>query len=211
MKKILSNLIPILLILGMGYIVYSAVFPLHAAKATKQPWTVLTKQVVPGGVLKYEAAVCKYTNAKGTLTRQIYGVESKYINTEPSNIPKGCVTNVRTVTLPEDTQLGKYHLIITAEYHINSFHTDTVIFETEEFEVVSPDAPNAPKPNTPGGVFTKSNPQAPSSGSGIIKENPPVPSNTQTNINTQSNTQINTQTNTQTPKLCLPLVSLCIN
>jgi hypothetical protein len=155
MRKILSYAIPILLILGMAFIAYSAVFPLHVAKPIKQPWTVETKQIVPGGVLKYEAALCKYTDSEGTITRQLFGTESKFINSEPSNIPEGCSTGVRAVTLPDDTAIGKYKMLITVEYRVNTFNTDTVRFETEEFEVVSPNSPTAPKPNTPGGIFSK--------------------------------------------------------
>lgn len=202
MKNFISWLAPVLLVLMTGYIVYSAVFPLHGATARKQPWTVITKQVVPGGVFKYEADICKHTVASGTITRQLLGHEHKFINSEPSNIPQGCSNSVRAVTLPEDTEPGRYKMIITVEYQINAFNKDTVGFETEEFDVVSPLSPTAPKPNTPGGVF-------------IPATSSTSTTTTNTTVNTtivpdapipQTNTQTNTQLTVETPAIDLPVI-----
>jgi hypothetical protein len=204
MKYFISWFAPLLLVLMTGYIVYSSIFPLHGAVATKQPWTVLTPKVVPGGVFKYEAALCKYTTANGTITRQLLGHEHKFINSEPSNIPKGCSTSPRSVTLPIDTEPGNYWMVITVEYHINAFNTDTPQFRTEEFEVVSPKSPAAPKPNTPGGIFIA--PTSNTSTTTTTTNTTVTPSQPAPPVNTQTNTQTNTQVTVETPAIDLPII-----
>jgi hypothetical protein len=207
MRKIIIYILLSALVLGVGFICYSAVFPLDAARATKQPWTVITKKVVPGGTLKYEAALCKLTDSPGTITRQAFGTESKFINQEPSTIPKGCVNTIKSVTLPLDLAVGTYYLISTVEYKINAFNTDTKHFKTEEFDVVAPDSKEAPKPNTPGGIFmpttTQSSPTPP-----VIS--PIIPVQLSTNTNTNTTVTLPTIPSVTVPKICLPLIAICL-
>ena len=122
--------------LTMLYGFWLVIFPLKTAEPTKQPYKVLTYKVAAGDTFKYEVGLCKYNNAPGTLTRQLVGPELVFVDSEPSSLPMGCTTAIRAVPLPKSITPGKYKMVISIKYNVNVLHTVSLVFQTEEFEIM---------------------------------------------------------------------------
>ena len=124
----------------MLYAFYLVIFPLKTAYAVRQPFQVITKRVPLGGTFKYYVALCKYNNSQGIISRQLIGPEFRFLSSEPSNIPIGCNTAIRSVSIPSDITPGKYTVSITTVYRNNALHSTTNRFQTEAFEIFDPRA-----------------------------------------------------------------------
>lgn len=131
---IFSNIFAMVL---LGIFTYWGIFPLKVLEFERTNFKVLTKQVKPDGVLKYESYICKYADVTATVTRSfINGVIFSTPSFE-SNRKPGCSKEVISVKVPPELEPGKYYLRNTYVYRLNPIRTVTFIHQSEMFEIIN--------------------------------------------------------------------------
>lgn len=147
--NILERLIPIVRILvfplclgvltvGIGSLLYIGYLRFYPFKTIEihSPFNVITKQVVVGEDLVYQASYCKYDTSPAKTYRTIVGPDFIPTPIVGSVAKQGCHVFDIHLNIPKSTTPGVYRMDGKTVIEVNPLQLQTKFFETEEFEVI---------------------------------------------------------------------------
>lgn len=134
----------------LAYLYLVIIFPYKTFKANKQPFTVLTKKVLPGENFKYEADICFLSDKQSEIFRyfrSVGDVSLIYAASPTSGIyePNKCDKYIISLMVPRDMVPGTYYVGISVQTKINSFRTIIETARTENFTVLEKDGTESSK------------------------------------------------------------------
>lgn len=103
-----------------------------------EPLPAKPKYVKSEQDIELTASFCKTTDVSGRVTRRLVSNQTELLApTVPENTAKGCYQDLPIkVPIPPQTTPGIYYVNYRVVYKTNPFHTITVEFNSEEFEVI---------------------------------------------------------------------------
>lgn len=118
------------------YISYLLLIPIHVIDMKTLPIPVKTKKVVQGEALIIEVNYCKHVKVSALNTYSFLNHNAVPSITNRSNLPVGCHHREIELVTPLILLPGKYSLLYSAEYQVNSLRNEKYQWESEMFEVL---------------------------------------------------------------------------
>lgn len=120
------------LLVALGFFAF---YPLRTIEL-ESPFKVITKQVIAGEDLIYQAKYCKYDTSPAKVYRTLVGTDFVPTPVVGSVVQKGCHAVSIHLNVPKNTTPGTYRVEGRTVLEVNSVQTQTKLFRTETFEVV---------------------------------------------------------------------------
>ena len=121
----------------MFWVAFLTLWPYDVIQVSPHPMPVVSNQVVPGGNFVYQPSVCVSKDIVSHFTPQLHNGTVLSFPTRVVNIKEGCSTTTSSnIVIPKNTAPGIYKFVFINEIQVNVIRTETVVFETEEFEVI---------------------------------------------------------------------------
>lgn len=122
--------------LNVAYIGYMRFYPFKTVDVYNNPFPVVNKPVMAGGVLAYEVNYCRFTDAVAHSSRTLIGPTIITISETDTSTDAGCrKTTITNTIIPSYAPPGIYYLKIDSCYLVNPLRNICHHFKTEEFEV----------------------------------------------------------------------------
>jgi hypothetical protein len=139
MKQFFYNTTLIILGILLGLVVYSfylLFYPVKTIEFKQQPLIVLDKEIQKGEDLQYVSEYCKYIDKPAWVSR--YFIDGLVFTLDPitTDMPIGCHTKIVSIKIPETLPKGTYSFKVVATYTINPLRSETITWQTEEFNVI---------------------------------------------------------------------------
>lgn len=140
MKNILDRLLLFILFWVIIVIIcstYVYVAPVQVLSIYNAPLPLVKTKIKPGDTLEYLIDYCKHLSISGTVKRSLINTTLVQYSETEAAAPPGCKKGIRVgIPLPLYLTPGKYKLVTRIDYKTSILHTETYIFETQEFEIL---------------------------------------------------------------------------
>ncbi len=127
----------ILAIIGLGIImmIFTRETFFYPTMLEVNSFEVVEDSIKRGDMLTYRLDICKYADKTVQIHRTLLNDVVINLPSIQANLPMGCQTIVRKVTVPGYAPSGKYILRSTVDFRINSFKTVSYAHETGLFQI----------------------------------------------------------------------------
>jgi hypothetical protein len=193
----------------MGYFFYYQFYPFKPIAGLPSVIEPVNKTVAPGGTVTWKVNFCKTGEEKAT-TETLLFTTARSIGVAKGefNAGKGCYEFTPAVIIPDEAIAGEAYLESTAIYKYKFGREVIVKVRIGSFTITGDNKiqPLNPSPKTPSGDHKTTNPiNTPS----VVIPPVTVP-NPQTSGNNNPTVNANIATQITTPKICVPIINLCL-
>jgi len=119
----------------MSVVIFWLIYPYKIVEFKENTFTVLQKEVIQGGRLKYYVDYCKFTEKQPQTTR--YFVDGVLYETPEisGGLDKGCYKIIRDIYIPKAIPKGNYKIKIVIKYKLNPIKSYEIVKYTEQFTI----------------------------------------------------------------------------
>jgi hypothetical protein len=138
LQKILFTVTPILALILILWVGYMLLWPVKTLVVKNAPLPIVGATTLHNGdMVTYHYDYCKYYDTPLSIEKDF--VDGIIFKTDPiyvSTLQKGCHQQDVSVKIPDTLPEGEYKIRINLQVRINQLRTDTVIIQTQTFNVI---------------------------------------------------------------------------